>query len=301
VLRDEGVCLTAVWIDSPRLDLAGDLATLGVRPDTVELQLPGCVQPTDDVLHAVEAARRIHAGAVALAPLLPHERVPGRYHPRGRIGYRPEELAALGERLRDAGCAPLRAVAFLDPTRPPWDALRELSACGTCDSIGGIDAALPLPAGEDERLQVIAGSLCAAAAAGDVHLWLDPYVDLDRTNDLHRGLLDRLGNPGRAFHAARALNTLLVSASSWTWLDGDGSTFVLQSQGAELAIFTSTPADARLDALPAPGPGTLVCDLGAATVRAAGDLDTRSRALRDAALPCAVWHGPPFASAHRSP
>jgi hypothetical protein len=65
--------------------------------------------------------------------------------------------------------------------------------------------------GVDEALQTerATEAVFAAALAPDIRLFLDPLVDLDRTNDVNFGLLDRLSNPRSAFHAVRCLNSIL--------------------------------------------------------------------------------------------
>src|SRR5690606_10758684 len=60
-------------------------------------------------------------------------------------------------------------------------------------------------------LSSLTSLMSAAAERPGCRVFLDPFVDLDRTNDRHRGLIDRLGNPHPEFHLVRALNTILFS------------------------------------------------------------------------------------------
>ena len=258
-LREEGVAVTAVWVWSGRLDLPGDLRRLPWLPDTVEVQMPGVVLPPDDLLRALGDLRRHFDGAVSLAPLLPRERVPGRYHPRGRLGFHVDELAALSERLGAAGAAPCRVVGCLDPSLSPWQALRAFDL-GDLACIDGLDVALPLPSDDDARDAAVVAGMCAATVHADCRLYLDPFVDLDRTNDLHLGLLDRLGNPRRAFHVARALNTLLAADSGWA-AAAEPPPYVLSTSRHRLTVCVTTPGD-----IDAEGGELVACDLGHATV-----------------------------------
>lgn len=232
LLRDEGVSITAQWVWSPRLDWAGELAALNVLPDVAELQMPAAVMPPDEVLAACGRARNAFGGQLSLAPLLPRERVPGRYHPRGRLGFTAQELPRLDAHLLTAGQRVDRAVCCVDADLSSWDAVTQFTAIST-EAIGALDLVLPLlpPSSYTaESAWHLVTALAAVAVRTDCHLFLDPYVDLDRTNDLREGLLDRLGNPRPLFHVIRVLNTLLFSADQrWSAaVDADPSSGRLQ-------------------------------------------------------------------------
>ena len=68
---------------------------------------------------------------------------------------------------------------------------------------------------EKDRAWQLTRAIVAVSERDSMRLFLDPFVDLDRTNDLHPGLLDRLGNPHPLFHVVACLNTLLFADMAW--------------------------------------------------------------------------------------
>jgi hypothetical protein len=263
-LRDEGLAVTGVWIAAPRLDLPAEVAAAVCPPDTVEVQLPRRALP-DDMLLRQLAALQGAGHDIALAPLLPMAKAPGRYHPRARLGYVPSEVEDLACCVTAAGLAPLRAVAWLDPQADVIDAITAFDNPARTDGIGGIDVVMTMPADGPKGQWMLARALMAAAVRRKSRLYLDPFVDLDRTNDTCLGLLDRLGNPRPAFHVLRSLNTLLGANTDWR---DDGRHAVRADDGTRLVLLPgggTSPADG------------LLCDLSAArtrTVAAGGPLDT---------------------------
>lgn len=212
MLRDEGVAVTAVWVHSRRLDLVAELRALAWQPDALELQLPGEVIPPGRVCDQLRQARAVFEGPISLAPYLPRERAPGRYHPRGRMGYLPHELSDLDAHLRASGLTPCRAVCTLPPDDTAAQTLTTLAhAASDLAHVAGLDLIAPLPPDPALRLSSLTSLMSAAAERPGCRVFLDPFVDLDRTNDRHRGLIDRLGNPHPEFHLVRALNTILFS------------------------------------------------------------------------------------------
>ena len=210
-LRDEGdLTITAQFVWSAHLDLPARVAGLAMTPDSIELQTPGLIQPDDAIVNSLRRTRETFEGQLSLAPLLPHERVPGRYHPRGRLGFRADELAGLVATLAAADLRLDRLLCVLEGD-DPWAAIVTLADTGTA-----IDLVYPLDLVEkDERAWQLSRALVAASQREGVRLFVDPYTDLDRTNDLRQGLLDRLGNPRPIFHTLRCLNTLLFADAQW--------------------------------------------------------------------------------------
>ena len=82
-------------------------------------------------------------------------------------------------------------------------------------AIGAIDWAFD-PATGDEAIQTqrAARALWAIAALPQARLYIEPFLDLDRTMDVGLGLLDRQSNPRPAFHALRCLNTCLFHTAT---------------------------------------------------------------------------------------
>jgi hypothetical protein len=210
LLNDEGVDLTAIFIDAPLLDLAEELKRCEPQPDTVELHLPGLVFPDDPLIHKLKAARAAFKGDLCLAPYLPRERAPGRYHPRGRLGYKVEELEQLNTLVGTAGFGPIRILAAFDGGGDPVEAIHHFSdAIGKLSNLSGFDFVYPLPDEKSEWGMGVAKVMEAAFQTPGIRLYLDPFIDLDRTNDFRPGMLDRLGNPKPIFHLVRCLNSVL--------------------------------------------------------------------------------------------
>ena len=211
LLRDEGVEVAVFWLWSEGLELIGRFHEHADRFDTVELQTPGALWPAADC--ARELARCARYGKpVTLTPVSTQARTGGKYHPRSRLGFRLDELPELDRRLTDLGVRLDRVVLHIDPATGIWETLCALTTMEPLASVAGFDIVASLAAADADSHTHRAAE---AAFAGAIHpacrLFLDPYVDLDRTNDAVDGLLDRLSNPRPAFHAVRALNTILFS------------------------------------------------------------------------------------------
>ncbi|MBT4096942.1 MAG: hypothetical protein HOM68_15345 [Gemmatimonadetes bacterium] len=237
VLKDEGVELTAHFVWTPEMDLPARVDAAHLQPDILELQMPGRDLPDAAILEALRALRANCDVGLSLAPLLPHERIPGRYHPRGRLGFRMEELVALDATLTEGGVLLQRALCVLEGA-DPWTAMCDLPELHAID---GFDVVYNLDdLEEDDRAWQLTRALAALAVRESLRLFLDPYVDLDRTNDLRSGLLDRLGNPHPLFHVAGVLNTLLFSEANWQNLHTDDGEIALTSgSGRHLRLVRS--------------------------------------------------------------
>ena len=208
-LRDEGVELTAFCLWSEHLEL--DAAKLaGV--DWIELQIPGCVWPKEGHLNFLQQSSCPSLQGVVLAPLLTREVTSKKYHPRMRVGYRPEELSRLDSYLESFSVTVDRVVCHLDDDVDPLAQVQEFGHKSSLQRVAALDFVLRL-SGVDERKQVqrLSRALCGVAALPGSRLFVDTLVDLDRTNDVQLGLLDRLSNPRLTFQAARCLNTILFS------------------------------------------------------------------------------------------
>ena len=203
LLRAEGVEVTVFWLWSERLNLYACVEEHAERFDAIELQMPGSLWPSDHC--ARELARcASHTGKpVTLTPVLPREKTGGKYHPRTRIGYHTHELAELHRRLAGIDVQLDRALIHIDETIGPWDALHRLGTVWPFTSVASFDFVAPA--------HQVAEAVFASASYPGCRLFIDPYVDLDRTNDAVHGLLDRLSNPRPAFHCARTLNTILFA------------------------------------------------------------------------------------------
>lgn len=236
LLREEDVSLTGIWVEAPRLDLAKELASLPVQPDVVEVHLPGQVFPEEALFNKLSQAWTVFSGAFSLAPYLPRERTPGHYHPRGRLGYSLSELESLNELVEKFELESIRVLGTLPADADLLEILDEYAvAIQSMPGVSGVDLILPLPDSEAVWGAVLARALSAAFQVQGIRLFLDPYIDLDRTNDYRPGILDRLGNPKPVYHTVRSLNTLLSAASKpedWMILERLSQWELYLSQGA---------------------------------------------------------------------
>lgn len=210
VARDEAIQVIGVW---PWSNAAGFLEA--VRPhvgelDAVEVQVPGTLTPGRECLEDITRCAQQLALPVTVAPLLASERVRGKFHPRTRIGYRKNEISDVNGYLREQGVSVGRVLCCLDGAESPWDSVQEFTKLLPLSHIGSLDFVFGL-SGDELTVQVnrTIESVFAAALLPGCRMFLDPLIELDRTSDTSPGLLDRLSNPGPAFHAVRCLNTLL--------------------------------------------------------------------------------------------
>src|SRR5690606_2230240 len=90
--------------------------------DALEVQVPGDIRPDPTILRDLAG---LIPGAIALAPLLPGEVVPGKQHARPRIGYRVDELPELDAHLEQNDVILDRALVRVDPDRSPWDVMAQ--------------------------------------------------------------------------------------------------------------------------------------------------------------------------------
>jgi hypothetical protein len=205
LLRDEGVALTGLWLWRDGLDLAAAAGRHADLLDGVEVQVPGRRWPDATLLAACQALRPL---PVTLAPVLTGQPVPGKQLLRTRIGYHLDEIGALDAHLAATGGHIDRVLCRLPAEASLW----EMADAGLPDParIDAIDWVLD-PATTDERrhLARVAAALFAVARLPGARLSLEPLIDLDRTMDIGLGLLDRRCNPRPAYHALRALTTVL--------------------------------------------------------------------------------------------
>lgn len=258
LLRAEGVRVQAIALGE---EAAGALHAADLRgADRLEVQLPGRTAPD------LEALRRLRVGIrLALAPVLPGQRVPGKQHPRTRIGYVPQELPDLWAALDGARVA-ATALCRLDGSAP-WMAVTALAA-----HRGRRDLALlcELPGIDDAANAAAVARAVAAAAHLRATLFLEPLVDLDRTMDLAGGLLDGMCNPRPAFDVARSLAPLLRAAGGdHLAVDARAGVEVVRPGPQCWLLLPTTGAIARLGdlvAAPAAAGCLRVCHLAAARV-----------------------------------
>ncbi|MEE2659493.1 MAG: metallophosphoesterase [Candidatus Latescibacterota bacterium] len=226
-LREHGVRLQATQLGPALAD--------GAQPgaDRVELQIAG-PWPNDTDLAVLRSA-----DAPILCPVVPGQRVPGKQHPRTRIGYRLDELGELGLRLAAAGLAGVWAVCRYDHASSPVD--QALQAQRLPAALAGLVWLCDL--GEDDvgnHGRAVAALLVAAVTR--TVIFLEPLRDFDRTMDTRHGLLDTLCNPRSTATVARCLSALLnrMGPGQLELLDTDGDgSLQLKGAGGSLRVWMS--------------------------------------------------------------
>lgn len=275
VLRDEGVEVTgwALYHQGMTPAIKAIERQRG-RLDGLVVHLLGSPWPDAACLETLARLREASGCPLTLSTIVARERVPGKQHDRSRHGYTPEELPTLRSHLArllsaEAGGqrAPVdRVLCRVAPDLSPWDAILSTDI-GDAARLGGLDWLVELTTEDDAvHLLRVAEALFAVAAAPGARLLLDPLLDLDRTMDTFHGLLDRRCNPRPAFHAARALNSLLFAEPvAWqattapcSGVDGDVDGLLVRGLAAPdgRACWLLAPTGGAVE------PGAVLPDLG---------------------------------------
>ena len=207
LLRREGVRLQIgeLWTDAPSLcrqidDHSGEV-------DRWEIQIPGSSRPSEECLAWLAGESR---PAVSLCAVVPGETVAGKQHPRTRIGYRVEEIPELDALLVSHGAQVDSVLCRRDSSPGSLTTVLELRRQPQLAAVHRVDFLFQLP-GQDDAGNVAAAAeaLLAAALVKGSKLFVEPFLDLDRTLDIGHGTLDTLCNPRPVFHLLRTLNALL--------------------------------------------------------------------------------------------
>lgn len=214
LLVDEGVRIQAFVPVDVGTELRPGLDQASGWGADVEIQLAGKVLPDDAMLDHLRWMTRTYPDMrLVLAPVLPNHRLPGKQHPRTRVGYVPEELPAVNDTLVGADLR-LSALCRLD-IPGPWQSARQLAGSSTWQGIPSMQGIVALPTTDTQRnAQMVAEARLAIALLPQACLWIDPLLDLDRTMDVRHGLLDTLCNPRPAFQVMRCAHALLRDRSS---------------------------------------------------------------------------------------
>jgi len=208
VARDEGMQITGVWTGPHASELLDAVRPHARDVDGVEIQMAATLEPGADYLRAVSALQGLGV-PVTIAPLLATERVRGKFHARTRIGYRATEIPAVDAHLREEGVSVDRILCCIDDTESPWQSIQEFGKLLPLGQVRHLDFLCAVCGDPTAQVNRAAEALFAAALVPGCRVFLDPLTELDRTSDTSPGLLDRLSNPGHAFHSVRCLNTLL--------------------------------------------------------------------------------------------
>jgi len=198
ILKDEGVALVAL-VDLPEISafLKNRERILPVVSG-IELRLA-----TGETIEPSVARRLGCIGArrrkLTLSPILPGMTVPGKQHPRTRTAWQFDELAPVRAMVTRAGLAVDRWRILAPPDPLP------------IDGADGVDLAVEFT--DNDRANILEASwgLAQVAAGRGRRLSVYPVRDLDRTMDLHHGILDTLCNPRPVFGVLRLLNAILFA------------------------------------------------------------------------------------------
>jgi len=209
ILREEEVDVVATVLWDQVQDLPGWIERHGDRVDAWEWQLAGTDQLSESQFEML-GQLQVAGISQALSAVVPGEAVPGKQHPRTRVGFDLDGLFELDARLSAANVILDRAVCRLDGDPLFTDGLRDFSSLERLESIRHVDWQLEFDDEDDGRQTARAVmSLLAVTEMPGSRLFIGPLVDLDRTMDICHGLLDSLCNPRPAFEALCCLNTVL--------------------------------------------------------------------------------------------
>ena len=250
-LRGQGVQVQATLLDDEATPPESIMESHRDQVDTWELQTPGGPWPSSSCLYLLRSYHRNLR--LSLAPVIPGQQITGKQHPRTRLGYRPDEVAQLDRRLQDADTWIEAAVCRLDATAP-WEDALAWRAVHALTTMGRLDLLFELPGQSDPDDAVRAAeALFATALLPRARLFVEPFIDLDRTMDVGQGLLDPLCNPRPAFGVLRCLNALLQRFrgpfAEATSLEGEGTTArLLRGPTHTLALLLPAVAGATVPA-----------------------------------------------------
>ncbi len=215
ILREEGVAITARLLWRPGVALPGP-ETLD-SCDGLQIDVLGDPVPALELAACLREWRQSSSLPITLSCVLPNWTVPGKQHNRSQIGFLPGQLTALGKWLATNDLAVERVLCRMDASGENQTLLAQVEESDSMHpaAIGTLDWIVELPStSTGQRLNSAAEALFALAARPASRLFVEPFVELDRTMDVAEGLLDRLCNPTPIFHLLRHLNTLLFSQPS---------------------------------------------------------------------------------------
>lgn len=149
---------------------------------------------------------------LSLSAIAPRELVPGKQHPRTRIGFRIEELQGLNDTLAANEMQISSVLCCIDEITSPCEVILAAASIPELSHIGALDFRYEFGKPNDlYSCNQAAEALFAVSTMSGSRIFFEPLVMLDRTMDYSHGLLDGLCNPRPVFQVLRSLNTILCS------------------------------------------------------------------------------------------
>ena len=121
ILRREGLGTVATWIWHDSQTLIESIASATSSVDTVEVQIPGNVEPSDAVVRSLPGLAEAAGGPLSLCQVTLAQIRGVQMHRRQRFGYKPNTLSALDAILTTAGAPVDRAVCHIDDRDELWE------------------------------------------------------------------------------------------------------------------------------------------------------------------------------------
>lgn len=211
-LREEGIQIraTAIWSEQTRFDVPP--AATDVLADEWEIQATVHEFSSEAFARWLNEFRSRSVTPMCLAGIAPRELVPGKQHPRTRIGFRTSELADLNDQLVSHDLKLDSVLCCIDEVASPCSVIQEVGALPELSHIGVLDFRYELGKPSDlYNCNQAAEALFAVSTIPDSRIFFEPLITLDRTMDYSHGILDGLCNPRPAFQVLRSLNTILYS------------------------------------------------------------------------------------------
>jgi 3',5'-cyclic AMP phosphodiesterase CpdA len=208
ILGQEGMRAVATAIWEPSRAMVERVSAFAARADTVEIQIPGDVEPSDEVLASLQDLADAAGGPLSLCQVTLAQIRGVQMHRRQRFGYKPDSLAALDAKLASADAPVDRVVCHVDDRDELWQLVGLLDSGTT--SFASVDVLVEVGLqGLAADAWLAAEAMVALAPFPTVRIHLDTLVELDRTMDMRGGLLNRMCNPRPSFRVLQILNTVL--------------------------------------------------------------------------------------------
>lgn len=249
-LLQEGLHYQVFGFDPEILISQGLESPLGKPPDALEWQLEGTDLPDLERLHSLNKSLRGSGISLVLSPVVPGVMIPGKQHPRTRIGYDDSALNALSEHLKEADLKVDRVLFRIASDRSALDQLPSMVSLSE-RPFEGLDFLMPFESLDDlvNGRRALEAMVAIAPYQGS-RLFLEPMNDMDRTMDVTHGLLNGHCNPRPVFPLLRSLNTLLFSRPDrpaiqqedsdhvqLTWSSGEKALLALKGRTGKLSAW----------------------------------------------------------------